>query len=48
MAFKHCEKCPKDKKRKALCEQFRTCLSEKPKGSAKKGEKKPVKEGTYG
>jgi len=46
MAFKHCEGCPKDKK--ALCEKFRTCLAEKPKGSAKKGEKKPVKKGTYG
>jgi hypothetical protein len=46
MAFKHCEKCPKDKKRKSLCEKFRTCLDEK--SADKKGDKKPVKEGTYG
>ena len=47
MAFKHCEGCPE--KKKALCAKFRTCLSEKPKdGKAKKGEKKPVKKGTYG
>jgi len=46
MAFKHCEGCPE--KKKALCAKFRTCLSEKGKGEAKKGEKKPVKKGTYG
>jgi len=44
MAFKHCEKCPKEKK--ALCEKFRTCLAEK--SADKKGDKKPVKKGTYG
>ena len=48
MAFKPCETCPKKEGREELCEKFRTCLDDKPKGSAKKGDKKPVKKGTYG
>jgi hypothetical protein len=40
--FKPCEGCP-DKK-KALCTKFKTCLGEQ----SKKGDKKPVRKGTYG
>ncbi len=42
--FKHCDGCPE--KKKALCGKFRTCLAEGSK--SKKGDKKPVKKGTYG
>lgn len=41
--FKHCEGC--DSARKALCSKFGTCLAE---SKGKKGDKKPVKKGTYG
>jgi hypothetical protein len=42
--FKHCDGCPENKKK--LCAKFRTCLAEDSK--KKKGDKKPVKNGTYG
>jgi len=42
--FKPCEGCPENKK--ALCSKFKTCLGKKAEG--KKGDKKPVKKGTYG
>lgn len=42
--FKTCPECPDNKK--ALCTKFKTCLREKAKG--KKGDKKPVRKGTYG
>ena len=40
--FKTCPECPENKK--ALCTKFKTCLNEK----GKKGDKKPVRKGTYG
>jgi|TARA_Y100000289_G_scaffold44982_1_gene44928 Zn-dependent alcohol dehydrogenase len=43
--FKHCEKC--SGKKKELCAKFRTCLADKS-GNEKKGDKKPVRKGTYG
>jgi hypothetical protein len=41
--FKPCENC--DPARKNLCAKFGTCLG---KDKAKKGDKKPVRKGTYG
>jgi len=42
--FKHCGEC--SEKKKALCAKFGTCLAEGSK--SKKGDKKPVRKGTYG
>lgn len=42
--FEHCEGC--DDARKELCAKLQTCLAEGMAG--KRGNKKPVKKGTYG